>query len=78
MHGLCFSNKLISRNKGLHCDFACRIYAKLINRLPDHCIVKIISNAVDIELEFVANAQPSELIGMNSILMSNYIKCCAD
>ena len=78
MPGSCFSNKLISRNEGLYCDLACLIYSKLINRLPDHCIVEIISNAVDIELEFVSNALPVELIGMNSTMMSNYIKFCAD
>jgi ribonucleoside-diphosphate reductase subunit M2 len=78
MPGLCFSNELISWDEGFHCDFACLLYSKLINRLPDHRIVKIISNAVDIELEFVANVLPVELSGMNSILMSNYIKFCAD
>jgi ribonucleoside-diphosphate reductase subunit M2 len=46
MPGLCFSNELISRNKGLHCDFACLLYSKLINRLPDSRIVKIVSSAV--------------------------------
>jgi ribonucleotide reductase beta subunit family protein with ferritin-like domain len=76
--GLCFSNELISRDKGLHCDFACLIYSKLINRLPDHHIFEIISNAVDIELEFVVHALPVELIGMNSIMMSDYIKFCAN
>ena len=60
MPGLCFSNKLISRDKGLHCDFACLLYSKLVNRLPDHRIVEIISNTVNIELEFVANALPVE------------------
>jgi ribonucleoside-diphosphate reductase subunit M2 len=78
MPGLCFSNKLISRNKGIHCDFTCLIYSKLINRLPNHRIVEIISNAVNIELEFVVHALPVELIGMNSTMMSDYIKLCAD
>ena len=76
MPGHCFSNKLISRDKGLHCNFACLIYSKLINRLPDHCIIEITSNAVDIELEFVIHALPVELIGMNSTMMSDYIKFC--
>ena len=78
MPGLCFSNELISRDEGLHCDFACLLYSKLINRLPDHRIVEIISNAINIELEFVVNALPVELIGINTILMSNYIKFCTD
>ena len=78
MPGLCFSNKLISRDEGLHCNFACLIYSKLVNRLPDHRIVKIINNAVDIELEFITHALPVELVGMNSNMMSNYIKFCAD
>ena len=78
MPGLSFSNELISRDKGLHCNFACLIYSKLTNRLPDSCIVEIISNAVDIELEFVVDALPVELIGMNSTMMCNYIKFCAD
>jgi ribonucleoside-diphosphate reductase subunit M2 len=78
MPGLCFSNKLISRNKGLHCDFACLLYSKLINRLPESCIVDIVSSAVNIEMEFVADALPVELIGMNSSMMCNYIKFCAN
>ena len=78
MPGLCFSNELISRDKGLHCDFACLIYSKLINLLPDHCIVEIISNTVDIELEFVVNALPVKLIGMNSTMMGDYIKFFAN
>ena len=73
MPGLCFSNKLIICNKGLHCNFACLIYAKLINRLPAHCILEIISSEVDIELEFVVNALPVVLIGMNLTMMCNYI-----
>jgi ribonucleotide reductase beta subunit family protein with ferritin-like domain len=76
--GLSFSNELISHDKGLHCNFACLIYSKLTNRLPESCIVEIISNAVDIELEFVVDALPIELIGMNFTMMCNYIKFCAD
>ena len=76
MPGLCFSNKLIRHNDGLHCDFAFIIYAKLINRLPLHRILEIISCAVNIELEFVVNALLVELIGMNLTMMCNYIKLC--
>ena len=49
MPGLCFSNELISRDEGLHCDFACLLYAKLVNKLPGSRIIEIISNAVEIE-----------------------------
>ena len=75
---LCFSNELISQDEGLHCDFACLLYSKLINRLLESQIVEIISSAVAIEMEFVADALPVELIGMNSTMMCNYIKFCAN
>jgi ribonucleoside-diphosphate reductase subunit M2 len=78
MPGLCFSNELISRDEGLHCNFACLLYSKLINKLPESRIVKIVSSAVEIEMEFVVNALPVELIGMNSGMMCNYIRFCAD
>jgi ribonucleoside-diphosphate reductase subunit M2 len=78
MPGLCFSNKLISRDEGLHCDFACLLYSKLVNRLPESRIVEIIRSAVAIEKGFVIDALPVKLIGMNSTMMCNYIKFCAD
>jgi ribonucleoside-diphosphate reductase subunit M2 len=79
MPGLCFSNELISRDKGLHCDFTCLLYSKLINKLPESRIVKIVSSAVKTEMEFVVGALPAvELIGMNSGMMCNYIRFCAD
>lgn len=78
MPGLCFSNELISRDEGLHCDFACLLYSKLVNKLPESRIVEIITNAVEIEKEFVVDALPVELIGMNSKLMCQYIEFCAD
>jgi ribonucleotide reductase beta subunit family protein with ferritin-like domain len=78
MSGLCFSNELISRNEGLHCDFACLLYSKLINRLSDSKIVKIVSSAVEIKMEFIVDALPVELIGMNLAMMFNYIKFCTD
>ncbi len=78
MTGLCFSNELISRDEGLHCDFACLLYSKLINKLPESRIVEIVSGAVEIEMEFVVDALPVELIGMNSAMMCNYIRFCAD
>ncbi len=78
MPGLCFSNEIISRDEGLHCDFACLLYSKLVNRLPESRIVEIISSAVAIEMEFVVDALPVKLTGMNSTMMCNYIKFCAD
>nr|CCA15972.1 ribonucleosidediphosphate reductase small chain put [Albugo laibachii Nc14] len=78
MPGLCFSNELISRDEGLHCDFACLMYSKLVNKLPEASIHAIISDAVVIEQEFVRDSLPVELIGMNSSLMGQYIEFVAD
>ena len=78
MPGLCFSNELISRDEGLHCDFACLIHSKLVNKVPVDRITEIIAEAVAIEEEFVCDALPVELIGMNSRLMCQYIQFCAD
>ena len=78
MPGLCFSNELISRDEGMHCDFACLLYSKLVNKLPKCRVTEIITNAVDIEKEFVVDALPVELIGMNSKLMCEYIEFCSD
>ena len=55
MPGLCFSNELISRDEGLHCNFAYLLYSKLINKLPESRIVEIVSSAVEIEMEFVTD-----------------------
>ena len=78
MSGLCYSNSLISRDEGLHCDFACLIYSKLVHSLSSQQVTEIITQAAEIEIDFVRNALPSELIGMNSSLMSQYVKFCAD
>ena len=78
MPGLCFSNELISHDEGMHCDFVCLLFSKLINKLPAACITEIICSAVEIEMEFVVDALPVELIGMNSSMMCDYIKFCAD
>ena len=78
MPGLSFSKELISRDEGLHCDFACLVYLKSTNCLSESCIVEIISSAVDIKIEFVIDALPVELIGMNLTMMCNYIKFYAD
>jgi ribonucleoside-diphosphate reductase beta chain len=79
MPGLSFSNELISRDEGLHCDFACLLYNNhLVNKLPKSRVAKIISDAVDIEKEFVTDSLPVSLIGMNAKLMQQYIEFVAD
>lgn len=79
MPGLSFSNELISRDEGLHCDFACLLYNNhLINKLAPETVQKIISDAVQIEKEFVTDALPVKLIGMNADLMCQYIEFVAD
>ena len=79
MPGLTFSNELISRDEGMHCDFACMLYKNhIVNKLPVEKIKKIIIDAVEIEKEFITEAIPVRLIGMNSDLMSQYIEFVAD
>ena len=78
MPGLTFSNELISRDEGLHCDFACLLYSMLNNKLPESRVQEIIRDAVSIEQEFVTDALPVDLIGMNAKLMSQYIEFVAD
>ena len=79
MPGLSFSNELISRDEGLHCDFACLLYNNhLNNKLSTEKITGIITDAVEIEKEFVTDALPVKLIGMNSELMCQYIEFVAD
>ncbi len=78
MPGLCFSYELISLDEGMHCDFVCLIYSKLVNKLPTARITEIICSAVEIEMEFTVDALPVELIGINSCMMCDYIKFCAD
>lgn len=79
MPGLTFSNELISRDEGLHCDFACLLYVNhLQNKLSEETIREIIVDAVVIEKEFVTDALPVKLIGMNAELMCQYIEFVAD
>ncbi len=79
MPGLSFSNELISRDEGMHCDFACLLYNDHIqNKLPEGTIQKIITDAVAIEQEFVSDALPVNLIGMNADMMCQYIEFVAD
>jgi ribonucleoside-diphosphate reductase beta chain len=78
MPGLTFSNELISRDEGLHCDFACLLYSKLKNILDEKVIRSIIEEAVVVEKAFITESLPVELIGMNSGLMGQYIEFVAD
>lgn len=78
MPGLTFSNELISRDEGMHTEFAVLLYRKLLNKLSESTIHEIISNAVEIEKEFVSEALPVNLIGMNADLMKQYIEFVAD
>jgi ribonucleoside-diphosphate reductase beta chain len=79
MPGLTFSNELISRDEGLHCDFACLLYNNHVqNKLSEERIREIICDAVEIEKEFVSDALPVDLIGMNARLMRQYIEFVAD
>ncbi len=79
MPGLSFSNELISRDEGLHCEFACLLYSKyVVNKLSQDEVYAIITDAVEIEKEFITEALPAALIGMNSRLMTQYIEYVAD
>ena len=79
MPGLTFSNELISRDEGMHCDFACLLYNRHVEYKLDKTIVSdIIKDAVAIEKEFVTDALPVNLIGMNSDMMCQYIEFVAD
>ena len=76
--GLTFSNELISRDEALHTEFAILLYSKLTNKLGKARIHEIVSEAVTIETEFICEALPCRLIGMNSVLMTRYIQFVAD
>lgn len=80
MPGLTFSNELISRDEGLHCEHACLLYSMIPaeQKLSEERIRKIICDAVDCEKEFVTESLPVDLIGMNSSMMQEYISYCAD
>ncbi|KAK6989150.1 ribonucleoside-diphosphate reductase subunit M2 [Biomphalaria glabrata] len=78
MPGLTFSNELISRDEGLHCDFACLMFRHLVNKPSQARIYEIITDAVTIEQEFLTDALPVNLIGMNCELMRKYIEFVAD
>merc|ERR1711971_285583 len=78
MPGLTFSNELISRDEGLHAEFACLLYSMLQNKLPDDVVHEIIQGAVAVERRFICEALSCDLIGMNNELMTRYIEFVAD
>ncbi|KAF9514777.1 hypothetical protein BS47DRAFT_1376443 [Hydnum rufescens UP504] len=78
MPGLTFSNELISRDEGMHTDFACLLFSHLRKRPHPDTVLRIIMEAVDIEIEFLTDALPVALIGMNALLMKQYIEFVAD
>ncbi|KAG0417521.1 Ribonucleoside-diphosphate reductase small chain, partial [Dictyocoela roeselum] len=78
MPGLSFSNELISRDEGMHTDFACLLNRHLVTRCPNEMVIQIVEEAVAIEHEFVSESLPVSLIGMNSGLMCRYIEYVAD
>lgn len=78
MPGLTFSNELISRDEGLHTDFACLLFSHLNNRPSKQAVQDVITEAVTIEQEFLTEALPCALLGMNSALMKQYIEFVAD
>jgi ribonucleoside-diphosphate reductase subunit M2 len=78
MPGLTFSNELISRDEGLHAEFACLLYGMLQNKLPDDVVHHMIRGAVDVERKFICEALSCDLIGMNNELMTKYIEFVAD
>jgi ribonucleotide reductase beta subunit family protein with ferritin-like domain len=76
--GLCFANELISRDEGLHTDFACLLYKKLNNKLTEEKLLAIVTEAVTVEKEFITSSLPVALIGMNSDMMAQYIEFVSD
>ena len=78
MPGLTFSNELISRDEGMHCDFACLLYSMLDQPLPEETVQEIVGDAVKHEKEFICEALSVDLIGMNSRMMAEYIEFVAD
>mmetsp|Transcript_72551 Transcript_72551/g.156905 ORF Transcript_72551/g.156905 Transcript_72551/m.156905 type:complete len:351 (+) Transcript_72551:78-1130(+) len=78
MPGLTFSNELISRDEGLHAEFACLLYSMLENKLPEDVVHGMVRGAVDAERTFICDALPCDLIGMNREMMTRYIEFVAD
>ena len=78
MPGLTFSNELISRDEGLHCEFAYLLYSYIKNKVPQSIVYEIFQEAVSIEKEFITESIPCAMIGMNSTMMCQYIEFVAN
>ncbi len=79
MPGLTFSNELISRDEGMHCDFAVHLHTHhIVNKVPKARITEILTNALDIERKFITESLPVSLIGMNAVLMTQYLEFVTD
>jgi ribonucleoside-diphosphate reductase beta chain len=79
MPGLTFSNELISRDEGMHCDFAVHLHRNhIVNKVPKERITEILTNALDIERKFITESLPVSLIGMNATLMTQYLEFVTD
>ena len=78
MPGLTFSNELISKDEGMHCEFACLLYSMIKNKLDKKLVKQIFMEAVEIEKEFITHSIPCEMIGMNAGLMKQYIEFVSD
>ena len=78
MQGLTFSNELISKDEGMHCEFACLLYSMIKNKVDSKIVKNIFEEAIEIEKEFITESIPCALIGMNSTLMKQYIEFVAD
>lgn len=79
MPGLTFSNELISRDEGMHRDFACLLHNQhIVNKVPEERIREIVTTALDIERKFITESLPAALIGMNSTLMTQYLEFVTD
>jgi ribonucleoside-diphosphate reductase beta chain len=78
--GLCFSNELISRDEGMHCDFACLLHRKMksSSSITEEMVVRIVKEAVEVELSFVNDALKVAVIGMNALAMGQYVRFCAN
>jgi ribonucleotide reductase beta subunit family protein with ferritin-like domain len=76
--GLCMANEFIARDEGMHCEFACLLYSKIINKIDENIVKQMILDGVEIEKEFIIESLPCKLIGMNSTLMIQYIEFIAD
>jgi ribonucleoside-diphosphate reductase beta chain len=79
MPGLTFSNELISRDEGMHCDFAVHLHNNhLVNKVPKARITEILTDALSIERKFITESLPASLIGMNANLMTQYLEFVTD